>query len=246
MRVIRLLLLCLLIVGFPAIVAAQAQTVRVLVNDAPPYRILGSANGERTYAGLYVDILRLVAAELKLELQFIEQPFARALLVMQNGEADIMLGPNRTAAREVYLHYLEPPLPEEPKVFLQRREAPPIRAYDDLAGKRIAVLRGATYFDRFDLDAGLTKIPLDDYAAGLRLVALGRLDTVVMPELQARWMLRDSGYPLQLASYRAPGRPSYIALARASPLVARVPELTAALRRLMQNGSIARIVKRYE
>jgi polar amino acid transport system substrate-binding protein len=226
--------------------ASAATVARVPVNDAPPYRIIGSANGAPTYSGIYVDVLREIAASTGLTLEFVELPFARGFRVMQEGEADIMLGPNRSPDREVYLHYLEPPLPQEPKVFLQAVGAAPIRGYDDLAGRRIAVLRGAGYFDRFDADTALSKTPLDDYTAGLRLVAVGRLDTVVIPELQALWLLRETGFPLQVAPWRVPGRPSYIAVSRRSPLIDRVPQLEAALQRVVTGDGLRRILQRYE
>jgi polar amino acid transport system substrate-binding protein len=124
--------------------ASPAAVARVPVNDAPPYRIIGSTNGAPSYSGIYVDVLREIAAATGLTLEFVELPFARALRVMQEGEADIMLGPNRAPEREVYLHYLEPPLPQEPKVFLPVAAAAPIRGYDDLAGRRIAIRRGAS------------------------------------------------------------------------------------------------------
>jgi polar amino acid transport system substrate-binding protein len=219
---------------------------RVLVNDAPPYRILGMANGAPVYSGIYIDILRLIAEDVGLQLEFTELPFARAFRVMEAGGADIMLGPNRNAERETYLRYLEPPLPREPKIFLQLPGTAPVRDYGDLNGLSIAVLRGARYFDRFDADATLEKIAMDDYAAALRLVAAGRADAAVMPELQALWLLRTSGSVLRIAPYRLPGSDSYIVLARSSPLLRQAPAMEAALRRIMANGAIRRILQRYE
>ncbi|WP_341898074.1 transporter substrate-binding domain-containing protein [Ferrovibrio terrae] len=238
--------LALLFAGSASAQTAGPQTARVLINDAPPYRIVGSANGAPYYTGIYVDILRLVAAETGLQLDFIELPFARAFRVMQAGEADIMLGPNRSAEREGYLHYLEPPLPQEPKIFLQARTASPIRGYDDLQGRSIAVLRGATYFDRFDADEGLARIAVDDYTAALRLAVVGRVDAAIMPELQALWLLRQTGFPLQMSPYRVPGRDSYIVVSRQSPMVQQVASLEAALHRVVASGAVRRILERYE
>jgi ABC-type amino acid transport substrate-binding protein len=89
-------------------------------------------------------------------------------------------------------------------------------------------------------------MPLDDYTAGLRLVAVGRLDTVVIPELQALWLLRQTGFPLQVSPWRVPGRPSYFAVSRRSPLINQVPQLEAALRRVVTGEDLRRILQRYE
>ncbi len=227
---------------------AQAQLLpaRVLINDAPPYRIVQSADGVAQYSGIYVDILRLVAADVGLQLEFVEVPFARAFRVMEAAAADLMLGPNRSAEREAYLQYLEPPLPREPKIFLQSRLTAPIRAYDDLSGRSIAVLRGARYFDRFDADTTLNRVAVDEYVSALRLVVMGRVDTVVIPELQALWLLRQTGMPLQIAPYRETGRDSYIVLSRASPLMAQRARIEAALRRALAGAGLRQILQRYE
>jgi polar amino acid transport system substrate-binding protein len=225
---------------------APALSARVLINDAPPYRIVGSANGTPYYTGIYVDILRQIAVETGMQLDFVELPYARAFRVMEGGEADIMLGPNHSPERDTYLHYLEPPLPREPKVFLQMRAAAPMGRYEDLRGRRIAVLRGASYFDRFDADAALVKVPVDDYVSALRLAAARRVDAVIMSELQALWLLRQTGFDLVPSGYREPGRDSYIVLARRSPLMAEAAKLSAALRRAVEGGAVRRILQRYE
>jgi polar amino acid transport system substrate-binding protein len=226
--------------------ATQTLPVRVLINDAPPYRIVETVNGVTVHSGIYIDILRRVAAETGLQLEFTELPFARAFRVMEAGGADIMLGPNRNPDREVYLRYLEPPLPREPKVFLQYHFGAPILGYEDLYGRGIAVLRGATYFDRFDADRAIERIAVDDYTAALRLVYFGRVDAVVIPELQARWLMQETGLRLRIAPYREAGRDSYIVLARSSPLIEHVDRIETALRRVMNGPALQQILQRYE
>lgn len=226
-------------------VQATSSEARVLINDAPPYRIVSRALGDEGHSGIYVDILRALAAETGLRPHFIEAPFARGFPMMRAGEADIMLGPNRTPEREAYLLYLDPPLPAERKIFITRPQGPRIARYEDLRGLRIAVLRGARYASRFDGNATLEKIPVADYDAALRLLGGERVDAAIMPEQQARWLLRWQQLNWPLSPYRIEGSPSYIVLSRASPLVTRAAELEAALRRLQDKGEIARILQLY-
>ncbi len=255
-----LLIVCVLCFGAGSLVVGQsapamAQTAatpdsqdfiaRVLINDAPPYRIISRARGDDGHSGIYVDILRALAAETGLTLRFIEAPFARGFPMMQAGEADIMLGPNRTPERERYLLYLDPPLPAEPKVFITRPQGPRITRHEDLRGLRIAVLRGARYASRFDGDAALEKVPVGDYDSALRLLGGERVDAVIMPEQQARWLLRWQQLNWPLSPYRIEGQPSYIAISRYSALAARADMLQAALRRLQEKGEIARILQLY-
>lgn len=246
----------LVLLGLPLVPAGAQERLpppvaRVLVNDAPPYRIITHPQDQAPrYGGIYVDILHALAAEIGLELVFIAAPYARAFSMMEGGEGDIMLGPNRSAAREAYLYYLQPPLPTEAKAVIQRKDASPIARYEDLHGLQIAVLRGAAYFDPFDSDATLAKVPVGDYETALRMLAWRRIDAVVIPGLQAAWQLRqleaDLRSGLRLAPFTAPGRDSYIVMSRRSPLLPWAGRLEAALQNLKEGGGIQRVVGSYE
>lgn len=227
--------------GRPAL--AQGMVLRVPVNDAPPYRVVQStAEGGPRFSGIYVDILFALAAETGLTVQFIEVPFARGLAMMQGGDADMLLGPNRTPEREQYMHYLEAPLPAEPKAFILREDSPQIARYEDLRGLRIATLRAAHYFERFDQDGSLQKIPAQDYHEALRLLGGKRADAVIVPEMLGRWLMRQARLGYRFAEYKAPGNPSYFALARKSPLMARAGDIQAALKRLLDRGDFLHLL----
>lgn len=218
--------------------------LQVLLNDAPPYRIIDDSIRPPRYSGIYVDIARAAAARAGVRLAFMQVPYARAFAMMQNGEGDLMLGPNRTPEREAYLLYLEPALPAEPKVFVVRPGGPVIARPDDLHGLRIATLRGAHYSAGFDGDAALSRVPVVDYETALRMLDGGRVEAAIMPEMRARWLLREQP-GLRLAGYRLPGDPSYIVMARRSPHLALADRLSAALRQVQAAGEIARILALY-
>lgn len=222
--------------------AAAAERNRVLINHAPPYRI---AEGG-PIGGLYVEIYRAAAARAGLPPpDFQAVPLARAFRMMEAGEGDVMLGPNRTAEREAYLIFLDEPLDAEPKALVIGAAAADIASYDQLRGLRVGVLRGANYFQPFDSDAAIGKEVLTAYEQGLRMVAGGRVDAVIVPERQAVWLLRAENLPLRLATFRAPGTPSHIVIARRSPLITRRAGLEAALRSLRQDGTLDAILARY-
>ncbi|MFC3675268.1 substrate-binding periplasmic protein [Ferrovibrio xuzhouensis] len=185
------------------LLAADGPVLQVLLNDAPPYRIIDDSTRPPRYSGIYVDIARTAAARAGVRLDFMQVPYARAFAMMQNGEGDLMLGPNRTPEREAYLLYLDPALPAEPKVFVVRQNGPVIARRDDLRGLRIATLRGAHYTADFDGDAALVRVPVVDYETALRMLGGGRVETAIMPEMRARWLLREQP-GLRLAGYRIP------------------------------------------
>lgn len=225
--------------------AEDGGDLRVLLNHAPPYRIISRDHAAPRYSGIYVDIAAAAAERAGLSLDFTEVPYARAFAMMENGEGDMMLGPNRTAERERYLLYLEPALPSEPKAFVIRSSGgPAIADHDGLRGLRIATLRGASHSARFDGDAALDRIPVVSYEEALRMLQGGRVDTAIMPELRARWLLRGQT-GLGLASHHEPGEPSYIVLSRQSAGRDAATALSRALQQMQQAGEIARILALY-
>ena len=224
---------------------ARAETYVVALNHAPPYRIIKNTNGNKRYSGFYVDIILEVGRRLNFSLVFKEVPFRRALHLMERGTADIMVGPNRTPEREAYMLYLNEEFTRERKAFFLRPDAPDIAQYEDLAKKRIAVLRGTVYFDRFDQDADLIKEELADYQTALKMVSKGRLATVIMPELLGDYLVGESGMNLKKATLTAEGRPSFIAVSRKSSLAKSKSLLESRLREMKADGTIDRIISRY-
>lgn len=215
------------------------------VNNAPPYRVIRQIGQRTEYAGLYIDVVKSLAVRLGVTLEFREVPFRRALDDMEKGKADLMLGPNRTPAREAFMIYLNEPLPRERKVFFVPPGAPDIVTLADLNGRQIGVLRGAVYFPAFDTDAKIRKRAVNRYEVAFRMVAKGRLDGVIVPELLGNYLVRSLGVQVKKATFVARGQPSYITVSRRSPWAAQVPRLEAELRRMRRVGALARMMGRY-
>ena len=98
-------------------------------------------------AGIYVEVLKEAASRAGHTLRFDVVPFRRALYLMEEGGADIMLGPNRSAEMEKFMYFFDAALPDEPKAIYQSALTPDIRQIEGLAGQHVGVLRGASYID---------------------------------------------------------------------------------------------------
>lgn len=186
----------------------------VAINHAPPYRIIKGKN----YSGIYIDIVNEVAKETGIQLRFVELPFQRALEEMKTGKVDIMLGPNKSKEREIYMYFFEKyPFPRESKVFYYLNKNISIETYDDLYGKRIETLRGAKYFERFDNDTKLIKNQVNDYAHALNKIRIGRSDLVIIPELQGDYLLKENRLQyFNKSKLKIEGNLSYIAISKKS------------------------------
>ncbi len=203
-----ILLFCLLL---PLSGLLQAAPLRVVVNHAPPYRIIDPPY----YTGYYIDLFKLAAAQADLEISFISVPLKRAFQMLENGEADLILGPNKTPEREQFLIFLtEAPFPAEDKVFIVAHPELVIRNMTNLQHKRIDTLAGAAYHPDIDRSSQLNKHELKSYEQGLQRLIRDRSDVVIMPEAQADWLIHSLQLPLIKSPFRLRGSPSYMAWSR--------------------------------
>ena len=191
----------------------QAAPLRVVVNHAPPYRIIDPPY----YTGYYIDLFKLAASRAELEISFISVPLKRAFQMLENGEADLILGPNKTPEREEFLIFLtQVPFPAEDKVFIVAHPELVIRNLTNLQHKRIDTLAGAAYHPDIDRSSQLNKHELKSYEQGLQRLMRDRSDVVIMPEAQADWLIHSLQLPLIKSPFHLRGSPSYMAWSRAT------------------------------
>ncbi len=223
--------------------SAEAQTVlRVVGNDAPPYRIIQG----REFSGIYFDTIREIGKRLGVQIEFTEAPLKRALMMMETGQADVMVGPNKTPEREAFMVFSNAVFPAENKVFYVHPATPCITRYEDLQGKNIAVYRGAVYFDQFDQDPTLEKQEVGEYAVAIRRVEAKRNDAAIIPELQGDYLLKQLNITLTKCPYVVAGRPSYITIAKKSPALQLQAQIEAVMTALQADGTFTEILKRYK
>ncbi|UDF36535.1 UNVERIFIED_ORG: transporter substrate-binding domain-containing protein [Shinella sp. XGS7] len=234
--------LLLLALSAPLGVAhAQPPLLRVVGSADPPYRIFGPAGA----GGLYYELLSEAARRLGWTLRFDEAPSARALRMMELGEADLMMGPFRAPARERFLLYTQVPLPAVDIAFYTQPWVVPLRHPDDLVGRTIAVHRGKRYGSAFDEDPRLRRHELSNYRTAFEMVARGRADVVVVPELQGDLLQRELQLDLVKQPLRMSGLQPHVVLSRLSPWLAYQGELERAFQSMREDGSWQRILQRY-
>jgi polar amino acid transport system substrate-binding protein len=218
----------------------QQPALRVVGSADPPYRVF-RADGA---GGLYFDLLNEAVRRLGWPISYQEVPSARALRMMEAGEADLMMGLLRTPERERFLSYSQTRLPVEDKAFYTLPGAAPVRRLEDLAGRNIVVQRGKRYGAALHDDARLQLHEVSDYRGALEMVARGRMDVAVLPERQGDTLLAESSLGLVKQPWRLPGEVPYVVLALRSPWLPRQAELERAFRAMQADGSWQAIVAR--
>lgn len=245
-RCFRLIVVCLSLLCS----TLSAETlVKVVGNHAPPYRIVDGA----AFSGIYYDVMKEVAKRLELQVQFVDVPFKRALSLMESGEADIMLGPNRKPERERYMVYTEATLPRENKAFYVNLRARPIERYEDLYKRNVIVHLGKVYFDRFDDDEKLKKLTVQEYIEGIKRISIPLADqprsadfVLIMPEQEGDYLLKTRRFELKKSPYIVQGNLSYITISKKSELLSLKSRIETAVGDLKSEGVFYDILNRYK
>ena len=97
-----ILLCCCVLLTFP--ISAQACVLRVQVSDFPPY----SYQKDGEWLGSRVVLSQRLAQKLNCGVRFYDVPWARALILLQQGDLDLMFNLTPTPAREAFLWFSRP------------------------------------------------------------------------------------------------------------------------------------------
>ncbi|MDD3312623.1 transporter substrate-binding domain-containing protein [Pseudodesulfovibrio sp.] len=231
------LVLCL----FTAEASAVDQTVIVVGDQSPPFRIFAQGGA----SGIYFDTIKEMGKRMGFTPTFVNVPFKRALDMMRKGNADMMPGPNYSDERACYMIYTAAELPAEPKAFYYKDQKNRIVQFDDLRGKSVATTLGRDYNRVIEAAPGVTIEIVRTYDIAVQKVLFGRNDLVILPEFQGDYLLRTRQLQLSKSPFKLEGKPSHICLSRTSALVARQKELQETLQAIVADGTFQKILRRY-
>lgn len=153
----------------------QPVTLHAAYIDFPP---LGYTNEDGEADGEVVRLANQLAREIGVKLTWREYPLSRIYLNLQEGSVDLWPGTSRIPA--IREHTLESTtLGRSITLYAYHRpDTSPVSGWEDLAGKRIIIIRGYTYRGRLDTIVQESKaiVTAPNHRAGLRLLDLERGD----------------------------------------------------------------------
>src|SRR5471030_45783 len=202
-------------------------------------------DGDGRYAGLGVDIIRLVARNNGDTVHFAMYPWPRAVAMVAHGQADILIGPYKTAQRETLLAYTRQP-------FYQDQ----IRLYalDGALGRRqpaavrLALLNGRDYGEDFARATGtMPVIVTNDVDNALRMLAIQRVDLFAVSRRNAEPAIARMGWAARLkpVAQLPQQHDGYFAFSNQPQADALRRDFETAFNRLIKNGMVRQLVKRY-
>lgn len=171
-------------------------------------------------------------------------PWARCLKAIEKGHADIILSVFKTKDRLKHMMFIEPELAEH-KIqfeFLQRRDSKVnLQNYEDLHKYVVVTLRGNKYFERFDRDITITKLPSPSYQNGIDLILAGRADLMIDLSITKRdlYVEQQKLTQLKVADFQFfESKFEYLAVSRNSVWRYHGQSLSEALELLKKSGHV--------
>jgi polar amino acid transport system substrate-binding protein len=118
----------------------KAKKIRIAIpTDYPPYGFVGT---DMQPQGMDIDVARLVAAKLGVKVELVPVTSANRMPYLQTRKADVVISTlGKNEEREKVIDFTSAYAPFFQAVFASRDL--PIKSFADLAGKSVAVTRGA-------------------------------------------------------------------------------------------------------
>lgn len=235
------ILLCYAL-SFPTL--AEKAPIKLAAYIEPPF----SNYEDDHFSGAFIDLAQILAQRIGRSIQFIPCPAARCLQLLTQGRADMMMGVRKTNTRETFLHYLQPPIEiqmQPLRFYINKDSQKAINTFEDLKSLSIGVLRGASYFDKFDNATQLFKVPVTNHIRLVDMLINGRFDTFLEREETIKAIVDKHIYQDKLALANLTydqAVASYIVISKQSALMQDILMISDALTKLKQEGELQKIL----
>jgi polar amino acid transport system substrate-binding protein len=138
-----------------------------------PFGFLDSA-GKPT--GIMYEIGNRIAQEAGLSYQNALTPYARTVLDLEYGNADVILRYNNTELPQIAHQVIS--VLALPSVVVSKNPSRYL-SLADLRGKNVGILRGGNFDAAFAADTAIKKYPVNDYEQALKMIMADHLDAVI-------------------------------------------------------------------
>lgn len=171
---------------------AHAGSVRVAVEDLPPY---SKWNGNRP-EGPFVVLSWKLTSFLGVSPDFIGCDRDECLELLETGQADILFGVRPRLELQSFLWFSDHPVapPRETAFWTRRGSGIRLERHADLYGKKVGVVRGLALAPEFAADPRVERFPQDDLARLFKLLVAGNIDAVALDAVRGSAALERTGF----------------------------------------------------
>jgi ABC-type amino acid transport substrate-binding protein len=239
----RGLVAALSLCAMPCFAADGRSDDRLLfgVLQNPPFTI---QEKDKAASGIYVELLATIIEHAKIDATIEIFPLARVIAQLKGGSIAATLAIPNPDILDISVPVAEVAQLDSIAVGLKGTR---VSAFEDLHGKKVCVLRGASFAPRLHEDSRIEKTEVSEPAACIRMLRAGRVDFVAQPRVGVWWHSRigtidagELGEPFILNR-----RPVYLLLSKKVATPALMKSLAEGVRLAKAAGAIDAIVKRY-
>jgi polar amino acid transport system substrate-binding protein len=224
----------------------STKTIRVgMTGSQPPFNM---KNRDGELIGFDVDLARLLARAMRVELEIVEMPFAKLLPALEDKEIDIVMsGVTATLERNTRVPFVGPYYISGKSILTKSDVLSSVQSAQEMNNERlsIAALRGSTSEDF--VEAVLDKPSLTTtatHAEAIQLLLDGKVDAVVADgPVCALGVLRNPGKGLVTLNNPLTIEPIGIAIAPGDPLLVNL--LQNYMTALDGTGALQKLQKRW-
>jgi polar amino acid transport system substrate-binding protein len=216
----------------------QAGTIRVgTLTDAPPNVFLKDGK----FTGFDNDLLTAVAGKLDLKVQFVGTDFSALLAQVKNKKFD--LGSSSITITDARKKTVDFTNGYDFGYFgLDVPAGSDIKSFDQLKGKRVAVVQG-TVQDDYATKGGLNPVRVPDYNSALNQLKSGTAQAWVAPAEIGEKTAKDSGGKVTLAAKQLSSAPTAFAVAPGNTAFRKA--LNTALDEVIKDGTWSKLQEQY-
>jgi polar amino acid transport system substrate-binding protein len=216
----------------------EAGTIRVgTLTDAPPNVYLKDGK----FTGFDNDLLTAVAGKLDLKVQFVGTDFSALLAQVKNKKFD--LGSSSITITDARKKTVDFTNGYDFGYFgLDVPAGSDIKSFDQLKGKRVAVVQG-TVQDDYATKGGLNPVRVPDYNSALNQLKSGTAQAWVAPAEIGEKTAKDSGGKVTLAAKQLSSAPTAFAVAPGNTAFRKA--LNTALDQVIKDGTWSKLQEQY-
>ena len=254
-KICRVAALLPVVLVFASLFPAHADERPFIIAGDEDEAPFGYFNERREFSGFYVDLMKELFARMRQPLRYTGYPWARAQLMVRDGEADAMITVNTDARKEYTLSNAQPIVTQHWVVFTlsSNRNAKAI-----LAARKIADFKPFTVLD-YNGDGwgeanlkGLQVYRSGSYSQQILKLINHRGDVFIQMDISTRFIISqlraNPRYPGQDFSLIVEGknaldeREFHLLVAKTSPYAGLLSRIDRTLQEMKEDGTYARLL----
>ncbi len=155
----------------------------------PPYEFVVEVDGVKAYRGFNVDIMKAVALQTGIEIEFQPMTWANALDALDTGQLDAIQGMKYNAQRAAKYDFVDY-LTSAQSIFVRKETV--VTDLDSLRGHKIAVQGGDVAFQRLQASGDYDLVVVADQEEAFNRLLAGQVMAVIGNKLAGQYILQKN------------------------------------------------------